>query len=68
MPEAAIHEQSNSCRAKDEIGLTEDGLMSPPARYAVPPQQLSQCDFRLLVAASKNARHHLRTLGFCKDI
>ena len=42
--------------------------MATPARHAVPPQQLHERNFRLLVAARTDARHDFRSLLLGEDV
>jgi len=61
----------HSVRADGSQGTASPTMnlnLPPPARDAMPPQQFRQRQFRILVAAPANPRHHLGTFGFGKDI
>src|SRR2546430_2136213 len=59
--DSAPHPFFLSPNPQSTIGNPQSNL-PPPAGDALRPQQLRQCNFRLLVAASANPRHHFRAL------
>ena len=68
MPKAAVNEDSETNLGENEIRVAEHGPVTPPARYAVRAKQSNKLQFGILVPARANARHHMRTLLFGKDI
>jgi hypothetical protein len=64
VPEASVHKYCQLVRGKDEIRFAENCQVATPAGDAMAAKELYQRDFRLLVPASTNTRHHLRSLGF----
>src|SRR6185295_8270584 len=45
-----------------------ESLLPPPAGDAMRSQQLRQCQFRVLVAAPANPRHHFRPLRLGENV
>lgn len=68
MPKTAIHKHRKPCFWEDEIGFAENRLMSAPAFDAMPPEQFRQRQFRFLVPASTNPRHHCRPFCFGENV
>lgn len=68
VPEAAVHEDSQPLFLKDEVGLSEHGLIPPPAGNAVSPQYPNQRQFCARVPTRADKRHHFRALGLAVDI
>jgi len=68
MPEAAVHKDDYSRPPKNEVWFAKYGLVAPPTGDMVPAQQLYQCEFCLLVAASANSGHYIGALRFREDV
>lgn len=68
MPEASVNEYGQLVHLKNEVWFSEHGQIAPPARDVVATEQFCQRQFRVLVPASSNPRHHLRSLGFGEDV
>ena len=68
VPEAAIHKNGQPLFWENEIRLAKNRLMPPPTFDAVPAQQFGQRQFRLLVAAPANPRHHFRPLRLGENV
>lgn len=68
MPETAIHEDGNTKLRKNEIRLSEHGLLAPPAVDTVFPKNLHQRQFGILVSTRSNTRHDLGAFGFAEDV
>jgi len=61
MPETAIHEQCNFLFAENEIGFSENWLVSTPTSDLVQAKQLHQCEFGVLIVTRTDAGHDIRT-------
>jgi hypothetical protein len=59
VPETAVHKNCEPRLLENEIRFAKDCLMASPAFDAMPPEQSCQRQFRVLVAAPANPRHHL---------
>ncbi len=68
MPETPVHKKCEFEFEKNKIRFAEHRLMSPPASDFVSLKKLCQRNFRGLVAARANKRHHFRTLGFGENV
>jgi hypothetical protein len=68
MPETSIHQHHHFLPRKQKIRPPEDRPLPPPARDAVPPQDFHQRQFRVLVPAPPDPRHHLRPLRLREHI
>ena len=68
MPETAVHKYRELELGKNKVRFAEHPLMSPPAGDFVSLKKLCQRNFRGLVAARADKRHHFRTLGFGENV
>ena len=68
VPETAIHKKSEPHLPGNKIWFSKYRLMPPPAGDFVPSQQTNKRDFRILVPAPANARHHFRPLCFVENV
>jgi len=57
MPEAPVHENSDSLLRENEVGITEELFVAPPAFDAVGAKQRNHSQLRVLVPAGANPRH-----------
>jgi len=48
--------------------IAKHGRMAPPSGNALAAEEPHQGQFRLLVSATTDARHHLRPLGFGENV
>jgi hypothetical protein len=68
MPETSIHKDRQFEFGKDKIRFPRNWPVATPPGDALSAEELHQSNFRLLVSASTDARHHLRAFGFGEDI
>ena len=68
MPETAIHEHRHPPLGENEIRPPKNRLMPPPPGDAMAPKEPHQGQFRVLVPARPDARHHLRPLRLGENV
>lgn len=68
VPEAAVYKNGEAHFSENEIGFAENWLMAPPASDACRAEEFGQCKFRVLVPASPDAGHYLRTLCLRENV
>jgi hypothetical protein len=60
VPEATVNEDSDALRPENEVGVTGEWLVSPPASNAGSTQNGRQFQFRVFVATGADGGHDLR--------
>lgn len=68
VPETSVHEYGQLGFWKNKIRLAENRTMATPAGDVIRSKNFRQRDFRGLVAASANLRHHHSALGFGENV
>ncbi len=68
VPETTVHKKCEPRLPEHEVWLAEQGLIAPPAGDAMPPEQPHQRQFRGLVPAPANPRHHFRPLRLGENV
>ena len=68
VPETAINEHREFEFQKNKVWLSKNGPVASPAADAMPPHQHRQRQFRILVPAPVNPRHHFRPLYFSENV
>lgn len=64
----AVHENGNALAGKNEIGFAENGRVPPPAGDAVFAHERNQAEFRVLVPARTDERHHRAALHLGENV
>lgn len=68
MPETAIHKNCQLELGKDKIWFAEYCKVATPSGDALAAEEFHQGDFCFFVPTTADARHHLRSFGWRKDI
>ena len=68
MPEAPIHKDGELLPMENEIRLSKDRLVPPPACDVHCPKDLNQRQLRVFVPTALDARHNLGTHSWCEDV
>jgi len=68
VPETAVHENREFELRENEIRFAKKFLIAPPTCDAMRSQKYCQSQFRVLVPAPANPRHHFRPLRLGENV